>query len=101
MTFEHNIVLVSGGEAITGGALTNGHFVFKDNCFYNVNGQDLTVNGLPLEKWMESHGFSFKTDDPRLRNPEQGNFKFKSRRVARKIGFKTIKVSKAGATWHP
>ena len=101
LSFENNIVLVSKGEAISGGALENGRFVFKDNCFYHVNSQDLTVNGLPLESWMEDQNFSFQTDDPRLRNPEQGNFGFKSKRVARKIGFKTINTTQAGANWHP
>lgn len=101
LTFEHNIVLVSDGEAITGDALKNGKFIFKDNCFYDVNGQGLTVNGKSLNNWMEENHFSFKTDDPRLKNPEQGNFKFKSKRIARKIGFKSIKTTKAGANWHP
>lgn len=101
LTFENNIVLVAGGEAMSGDALKSGRFVFKDNCFYDVNGRGLTVNGSSLDTWMSSRNHTFQTSDPRLRRPEKGDVRFKSRRVARKIGFKTIETSKVGADWRP
>ena len=101
LTFENNIVLVSGGEAMSGDALKSGKFVFRNNCFYEVSGQNLTVNGGSLEDWMKSKNYSYQANDPRLRKPETGDVRFKSRRVARKIGFKTIKTSKVGADWRP
>ena len=71
LTFENNIVLVAGGEAMSGDALKSGRFVFKDNCFYDVNGQGLTVNGSSLDTWMSSRNHTFQTSDPRLRRPEK------------------------------
>ena len=101
LIFERNIVMISKGDAMSGDALKIGKFIFKDNCFYEVNGKELAVNGEPLESWMKSRGFTIKVDNPRLRNPEKGDFRFRSRRLARMIGFKGIKTSKVGANWQP
>ncbi len=101
LILENNVFLISKGDAISGRVVNSGKFIFKDNCFYAVNGQALTVNGESFENWMDRRGFTYTNNDPRLRNPEKGDFRFKSKRLARKMGFKPIDVTKAGANWHP
>ncbi len=101
VVFENNIVLVSEGDALSGDALKEGKFVFRNNCFHSTTGQTLTVNGEVIDKWMNNNGFSFLSSSPNFRNPQKGDFRFKSRRIARTIGFKTIKTEKVGADWKP
>lgn len=101
LVFERNIVIVSEGDAISGGAINSDKVIFNNNCFYNAYGNELTINGKSLESWMSGRGCSFLSCDPCLWNPSMGDFRFKSSRVARIMGFKKIKPSNVGANWHP
>lgn len=95
LVFEKNIVIISTGDAISGDVLEKGKFVFKNNCFYNVNGEMLTVNGQPLANWMDSRQSSFTCNNPGLGNLTKGDFRIK-KSVCREIGFVPFDYSEAG-----
>lgn len=101
LTLKKNIVLVSNGDVISGEAINNGSFYINENCLYNVNGKELTVNGKSLESWLKKKNFSFVTDNPKFKGPERGDFRLSSKRVTKVIGFKPIDLSKVGADWRP
>lgn len=99
LVFEKNIILVSEGEAMSGEALKKGNFLFRDNCFFNISGQEMTVNGEVLEKWMADNGYTCIISNPLFRNAEKGDFRLKTKHLSRKIKFKPINTAKAGTDW--
>lgn len=96
LTFEKNIVVVTAGDAISGEVLDNGKFVFRDNCFYNEKGGNLTVNGHALRTWMERKKSTYVINNPRIRNHSKGDYVIQNKELCREIGFVSFDYSKAG-----
>ena len=90
-TFERNIVYWAAGEPITGN-WDNCNVAFDHNVYWRTDGKtDFRFAGMSLEQWrqkgMDVHSVMA---DPRLANPEAGDFTLRPGSPAAGVGFVSI-----------
>ena len=71
--------------------------VIDKNCFWNTTTKNIDFQGGSFSDWKklgkDKHSI---IADPLFKDPENFDFRFKSTRIAKKIGFKPFDYSKAG-----
>lgn len=92
--FRHNIILQDCGETLSG-AWTKGKIDMDSNLYWHTSGEPefWEMNFSEWKKKMEPHSISA---DPMFVAPYEDDFRFKSMKNARRIGFKPFDFSKAG-----
>lgn len=95
LTFAHNIILMKHGELLAG-AWDKGIIDMNMNCYYDVTGKRPSVLGHDFSEWQTMKEPRSIWENPRLRDPENGDFHFVSKKTARKIGFVPFDYTKAG-----
>ncbi|MCR4921922.1 MAG: right-handed parallel beta-helix repeat-containing protein [Bacteroidaceae bacterium] len=94
--FEHNIILMERGATLQG-AWEKGITDTDWNCYFDASGNPLKIMGHDFAEWKKQKEPHSINEDPRFRNPKNGDFHFVNSKVAKKIGFKPFDYTKAGA----
>ena len=92
-TFEHNIVLMERGALIAG---RWGNVDMDYNCYYDITGNPITFMQEDRAAWQQKHDQHSVFADPLFRDAAQFDFRLKSQKVARRIGFRPFDYSRAG-----
>ena len=92
-TFEHNIVLMERGALIAG---RWGNVDMDYNCYYDITGNPITFMQEDRAAWQQKHDQHSVFADPQFRDATKFDFRLKSQKVARRIGFRPFDYSRAG-----
>ena len=93
--FRRNIILQDGGETLEGIAWKTGNIDIDNNLYWSLD-KDLSFAGLSTKEWKKVKEPHAMVADPLFMNAEADDFRFKSLRNVRKIGFVPFDYSKAG-----
>lgn len=98
--FENNIIYYDKGLLYMDmweGAWKNAQTIIDNNCFWNTSTKNIDFQGDSFSDWKklgkDKHSI---IANPLFKDPENFDFRFKSIRIAKKIGFKPFDYSKAG-----
>jgi len=92
-TFEHNIVVMNHGVLMAG---TWGKVDMDYNCYYDTSGRQPTFLQEDRAAWQQKHDRHSVFADLLFRDAEQYDFRLKSTKVAKRIGFKPFDYNRAG-----
>ena len=97
LNIHNNIVFLNRDESYPAeGPLLNNDVVnyFNNNIYYKSGGRNVTMAGISFDEWREK-GYDTNSliIDPLFTDPEHGDFTFKSKENADKIGFKEFNMS--------
>ncbi|MFV2067371.1 MAG: nitrous oxide reductase family maturation protein NosD [Pirellulales bacterium] len=94
--FQRNIVYYDNGQLL-GSTWKNGHWKMDQNCYWDASGRPVSFAGRSWDAW---HAEGFDTHsivaDPRFEDPAAADFRLKADSPARKIGFVSLGIDKAG-----
>ncbi|MBR4995124.1 MAG: right-handed parallel beta-helix repeat-containing protein [Alistipes sp.] len=94
--FKRNIILHERGQALQGN-WANAKIDFADNIYWSLSDNSaMTFADMPLGEWKSNHEADALNIDPMFIDPKAGDFRFKSRRAIKKIGFEEFDYSEAG-----
>lgn len=96
LLFTNNIVLMNRGTLFSGGAVKSDKTVLNHNCYWNISGKLPSVAGSDITEWIRTKDRNSVLADPLFADPENGDFRFRSKRVYRLIGFKPFDYQSAG-----
>jgi hypothetical protein len=100
-SFENNIVYWDRG-ALLSGPWDKVNHVSRNNCYWNVAGDEVDFVGNSLGQWQAAgHEQGSIIADPRFENPRQDDFQIKSDSPALKLGFKPFDAGRAGVYGDP
>ncbi|MDP4282960.1 MAG: right-handed parallel beta-helix repeat-containing protein [Bacteroidota bacterium] len=111
LDFKNNIILTNSGYLLQG-AWQTGNVTLDSNCYWDMNNDKVIFiqstgsyganpkNYLTLKEWQQKSGKDLHSimQNPRFVNASAYNFKFKSKSVIKKIGFKPFDINAAGVT---
>jgi hypothetical protein len=102
-TLENNIVYFDTGTVLSGRWNEIKH-ESRNNCYWNAAGQAVDFLGKTLAQWQETgHEKGSIIADPKLNDPEAGDFRIAADSPALDLGFKPFDYSQAGvygdASW--
>lgn len=97
LNIHHNIVYLDKDDAtFAHGPLLDKDVTnyFNNNIYYKTNNRTITIKGLSFEEWQRK-GFDKNSliIDPLFKAPERGDFSFRSKENADKIGFKEFNMT--------
>lgn len=93
-TFEHNIVIFDRGELLAG---QWGQFLMDHNLYYDASGRPLSFLGASLDEWhSQGHDQHSLVRDPLFRDARHYDFRLRSEKAVRRIGFRPFDYSRAG-----
>lgn len=97
LNIHNNIVYLNRDESYPAeGPLLNTPVInyFDNNIYYKTEGRKVSIAGISFEEWQEK-GYDTHSliIDPLFTDPEHGDFTFKSKKNADKIGFKEFNMS--------
>lgn len=103
--FTNNIVLQDCGILRTGPWAT-GDVLLDNNCYWDMRTGNMKFEETTLKEWRKARKENpadthSVVADPLFENPTEGNFRFKSHKTARKIGFIPFDYTKAGVYGQP
>lgn len=93
-TFCRNIIIQEKGKTAMG-RWFDANMEINNNIYWSY-GNGLNFCNKDSITWMEKRERSAVFADPMMKNPQAGDFTFKSRKTIKKIGFKPFDYSKAG-----
>lgn len=94
--FKRNIILQSQGSTLQG-AWDNANIDFGNNIYWTLSDDaKLSFAGKSLDEWKIAHEPDALNIDPMFVDAANDDFRFKSRRAIKKIGFEEFDYSKAG-----
>lgn len=96
LLFAHNIVLMKEGALFSGRALNSEKIVIENNCYWSISSELPKAGNDDVTTWIERKDTESVYQDPGFRNPQNGDFRFKSKTACRAIGFKPFDYTKAG-----
>jgi hypothetical protein len=100
-TFENNIIIWKQGHLFDG-QWGDGHFVLKNNLYWDATGKPPSFGGKTLEEWQKTgQDEGSIVADPLFVDTEHFDFHLKDGSPALKIGFKPFDYSKAGVYGDP
>ena len=94
-SFRHNIVLQEQGETLSG-PWKNGNISMDRNLYWSEDGGAFSFNGLGWKKWKEEKEPHSIVASPLFLDAANDDFRFRSLRNIKKIGFVPFDYSKAG-----
>lgn len=94
-TFKHNLVLTDE-EKLFKSSWDKANIKADSNVYWSLSG-NLDFYGKDFQDWKKNKEPNSLMEDPGFRNPEQGDFRLRNKSVAKKIGFKEVDFSNAGA----
>lgn len=93
-TFSNNIVLMDCGNMLEG-PWSKANIDLHDNCFYSLKSNDKLKEHTNY-KWAAEFTKHNVFVNPHFRDPYNGDFSFKSKKILKRIGFKPFDYSKVG-----
>ncbi len=93
-SFRHNIILQKQGETLSG-PWKEGNIDMGSNLYWSVDGT-LSFDGLPWEQWKKEKENDSMVASPLFIDAENDDFRFKTLKNVRKIGFIPFDYSQAG-----
>lgn len=94
-SFKHNIIIYDKGEVLAGNAWKTGKLDIDQNLYWGPN-EGTKFGKRTFKEWKKERERHSLQADPQFVNSQQDNFRFKSSKSIRKIGFKQWDYSKAG-----
>lgn len=96
LSFYSNVLVTDNGSFYSGVGINSESVRLDDNCYWSTGDGELTLSGLPLEKWISAREPGSRIIDPKLRNGQRGVYAVKNRRALKTIGFKEFSIRDAG-----
>ncbi|MDE6499335.1 MAG: right-handed parallel beta-helix repeat-containing protein, partial [Rikenella sp.] len=98
LTFERNIVLSDRGVLLGGsGSWRRANIAMDRNDYWDLRADTmLRFDGLSFREWRRIKDSHSIVADPMFRDPEAGDFGFRSLKTARRIGFVPFDYTQAG-----
>lgn len=98
LTFERNIVLSDRGVLLGGsGSWRKANIAMDHNDYWDLRADTmLRFDGLSFREWRRIKDAHSIVADPMFRNPQAGDFTFRSLKTARRIGFVPFDYTRAG-----
>lgn len=93
-SFKHNIIVQDRGETLKG-PWDKGLIDMDNNAYWAYKG-DLSFNKMNFKEWQKLKDKHSVVRDPKFADPYADDFHFRSKAVARKIGFKVFDYTQAG-----
>ena len=94
--FSHNIVYFREGT-VWAGSIPEKGAVINHNIYFNPDRSDMDFGGRSFEAWQKSgQDKNSLIADPRLRNPEAGDFRLAKSSPALRMGFVQFSCDSAG-----
>lgn len=95
-SFKHNIILHNQGATMAGNWDT-AKIAFGYNIYWSLtDNAALSFADMSFEEWKHKHEADALNINPQFVNPLEGDFRFRSLRAARKIGFEVFDYTEAG-----
>ncbi|MBR1519509.1 MAG: right-handed parallel beta-helix repeat-containing protein [Prevotella sp.] len=91
--FEHNIVIMNRGTLMAG---TWGKVDMDYNCYFDTSGRQPTFLQEDRASWQQKHDQHSVLTNPMFRDAAHYDFRLKSKKTAKRIGFKPFDYSRAG-----
>ena len=91
--FEHNIVIMNRGTLMAG---TWGKVDMDYNCYFDTSGRQPTFLQEDRASWQQKHDQHSVFTNPMFRDAVHYDFRLKSKKTAKRIGFKPFDYSRAG-----
>ena len=93
--FKNNIVYTNTGKMLLGN-FKAANVDMDHNCYWHTQDQNPLFQDVEFKEWQKLKERNSVVKDPLFEDAENFDFRFKSLKVARKIGFKPFDYSKAG-----
>lgn len=93
-SFKHNILVQDKGETLAG-PWDKGHIDMDNNAYWAYDGK-LSFNKKSFEEWRQLKDKHSVVRNPMFVDPYADDFHFRSKAVAKKIGFEPFDYTKAG-----
>lgn len=94
-TFERNIVIMDKGDVMSG-PWVEGLIDMDFNCYYDVTLRPMTFCGRSFSDWKRLKDKHSVIADPLFVDASAADFRFRSQKTAKRIGFKPFDYSRAG-----
>lgn len=99
--FKNNIVYGDNGKLLGGGGWKTAIVDMDRNCYYDASEADLSTDekafdDKTLAEWKKTRDAHSVVADPGFVNPAEGDFRLRSGKIAKRIGFKPFSLDNFG-----